>query len=442
MDQTASAASRRFSWIRTVIRTSAGAPKPATLPTTTGVINPADPAPGTIVPAVGYQAAGYLSKLAPDGQSLIFSTYVQGISAVNALALDSAGNIFIAGPTACAPQTPCTNPPLQIPGGTSPFQPALKGIGILKLNSTATSILAATYLGGSGQDTVGGIAVDSDGSVYVIGSTTSNDFPLLNPIKPSLGAAGQNGFVTKLNSTLTTLGYSTYIGQDGKQAATAIAVDSSKNAYVAGVDNISAFVLPFLVGNAFVTKLNPAGSTQLYSVEPSGLGTVAAVVLDAQQNAWIAAGGGASSPNLGTCNSLAPNAIAARINSSGALSYVACLGVTGNGPGLTTIGLDSAGNVYTSGFGRATFTNPIDGTVGGGSAFVAAFQPSSSTMLFSSNIDGPSLPPGIGVDSTGNIYIAGTAGNVQGPYSCRRFLFGMLCNRRLGRSLATRLAQR
>jgi len=393
-------------------------------PTTTGVINPTDPAPVTYP---GQQAAGYVSKLAPDGKSLVFSTYVQGISAVNALALDSAGNIFIAGPTACAPQGPCTpNQPLQIPNGISPYQPSTKGIGILKLNSTATSILAATYLGGSSQDTVGGIAVDSDGSLYIAGTTTSNDFPLLNPIKGSLGAAGQNGFVTKLNSTLTTLGYSTYIddGEDDYQIATAIAVDSSKDAFVVGAHNFRPLLLDPLTGQAFVTKLNPTGSALLYSVEPAGLGAVNTVAVDAQQNAWIGTLVNPPSPteqqisaNVGTCSTIQPIAAAVRLDNSGSLSFVACLAITeGSDPGVTALSLDAAGNVYTAGFAYDyVFTNAIDATLGY-SAFVAAFQPSSSKLIFSSNIDGPSPPVGIGVDSSGNIYVGGTAsvGDVAG----------------------------
>jgi beta-propeller repeat-containing protein/centrosomal CEP192-like protein len=376
-------------------------------PTTTGVINPSDPEP------TGYPAIGFVSKFTPDGQSLVFSTFVQGLSEVDAIALDSAGNIYLAGPTGVC--NSCNPAPIQFPNGTTPFDPSPKAIGILKLNSTATSIVAATYLGGSGVDTFAGIAVDSDGSVYVTGVTNSNDFPLLNPMTTSFGTNGKSAFVTKLNSTLSALAYSTFIPDYAMVTANAIAVDSLKNAYVAGTAYSGA-----------VVKLNPAGSSILYQANPSQIGSVNTIALDAQQNAWIGGmiGGGVVgqpplSANIGTCLIMENCAVAARLDNSGAVSFIACLGVLfGPQPGVTALSLDASGNVYAAGgaYSSALIQNPIETHQPAGNVFVSAFQPSPPNLLFSSWIDGLTVPtgppqttPGIGADSSGNIYVAGTA---------------------------------
>src|SRR5207247_10634580 len=91
----------------------------------------------------------------------------------------------------------------------------------------------STYLGGSGSDFVSGIAVDSGGNVYVIGDTSSLNFPTKNAYRST--AVGSNDvFVTKLNSTGTALVYSTYLGGNGNDYAGGIALDSSGNAYLTG----------------------------------------------------------------------------------------------------------------------------------------------------------------------------------------------------------------
>lgn len=190
--------------------------------------------PGVVGPNPG---ATFVSKIDPTGKTLVFSTYVPGLYEVNGLAVDTLGEIYVAGMT--CPM--CSSGPLYIPPGATPFQGTPRSLGIIKLNSTATKVLNATYLGGSGQDSLTGIALDlDDGSLYVTGITFSNDFPTKNPLQGSLGSSGQNAFVTKLDSSLSTLVYSTYLGQDSNSGAETgfgfrtIALDSSKNAYVIG----------------------------------------------------------------------------------------------------------------------------------------------------------------------------------------------------------------
>src|SRR5262249_26024233 len=125
----------------------------------------------------------------------------------------------------------------------------------------------STYLGGSGTDIGYSIAVDGVGNAYVTGQTTSTDFPTTNPMQPSNGG-GYDAFVTKLNSAGSVRLYSTYLGGSGTDFGNNIAVDSSGNAYVTGYTDSTNFPTtnPMQASNAgftdvFVTKLNSTGST-------------------------------------------------------------------------------------------------------------------------------------------------------------------------------------
>jgi hypothetical protein len=138
-------------------------------------------------------------------------------------------------------------------------------------------LVYSTYLGGSVSDSGSAIAVDSSGNAYVAGETSSSNFPTANPLQAQLRGVGvSNAFATKLNAAGSALVYSTYLGGSGGDAGYGIAVDSSGNAYVAGYTDSSDFptanpLQAHLRGtcsncrNAFVTKLNPAGSALVYS---------------------------------------------------------------------------------------------------------------------------------------------------------------------------------
>jgi hypothetical protein len=130
----------------------AGATAAADFPVTSGVVQATNTQNNRV---------GFLSKLDPTGQTLLFSTYLYGFGSVSSIALDVSGNIYVAG---IAPATPSgialQNPtPLPIPPGTTPYNAAARDMSIMKLNSTATAVLNATYFGGSGVGTVTGLAV-------------------------------------------------------------------------------------------------------------------------------------------------------------------------------------------------------------------------------------------------------------------------------------------
>jgi hypothetical protein len=141
------------------------------------------------------------------------------------------------------------------------------------------------------------IAVDSAGSVYVTGYTPSTKFPLASPLRNS-NAGSVDAFVTKLNPAGSTLVYSTYLGGSATDYGTAIAVDSSGNAYVTGavtsddfpvVNPIDSTLGSHAVGDAFVAKFNPAGSALVYSTYLGGAGEddPYALAIDAAGNVYI-----------------------------------------------------------------------------------------------------------------------------------------------------------
>lgn len=140
-------------------------------------------------------------------------------------------------------------------------------------------LVYGSYLGGSFYNYSTGIAVDSQGSAYLTGWTTSTNFPTQSPIYGSLGSASVEAFVTKFNASGTALIYSTYLGGSniGDQTSGAdITVDSEFNAYIGGTTDavdfpvtLGAFqticICSSYVTNGFLTKINAAGNGLAYS---------------------------------------------------------------------------------------------------------------------------------------------------------------------------------
>ena len=135
----------------------------------------------------------------------------------------------------------------------------------------------STYLGGNGVDRGFAIAVDGAGNAYVTGGANSTNFPTLNPFQAVFPGGPVDAFVTKLNAAGSALVYSTYLGGGGDDRGFDIAVDSSGNAYVTGQTDSGDFprIVPIQVLNrglsdAFVTKLNAAGNDLVYSTYLGG----------------------------------------------------------------------------------------------------------------------------------------------------------------------------
>jgi hypothetical protein len=382
---------------------------------------------------------GFLSKMDAQGH-LIFATYLFGMNTAAGVAVDpSTGDIVVAGQD----DNYSASTKLPIPNGTTPFNASPRVLSIVRLNSTATAVLNATYLGGTmpplgcgtggdavcGNDLVLGLALDSSGNVYVEGKTGSTDFPTTpNTIQPTIGSTQIGMFVTKLKPDLSALVYSTYLGQNsfilydgGKASGTnahGIAVDASGDAYITGAatsgfPTTSGALQPTCSTTcAFVAKLNPAGSALAYSsyfggnpnpTDGSVTLTVNAVAVDTSQDIFLA--GGLWDSGFPTLNPVATcttgssgnngNGFVTEINASGALAFSTCLGqfptpAVSDEPnaldGVSDLVLDSTGKIYVTGVGslQLPLQNPIQSGVAAdadpdSAAFVAIIDPTTST---------------------------------------------------------------
>src|SRR5205823_346630 len=187
---------------------------------------------------VGFQVAAYdPSRPLVIDPTLVYSTYLggSGDDVGLGIAVDAAGAAYVTGVTQSADFTAgCAAPCTVLNGTLSGFRNAF----VTKINAAGTALVYSTYLGGSGDDYGTGIAVDAAGAAYVTGWTASADFTAgcTAPCTVLDGTFGgvQDAFVTKINAAGTALVYSTYLGGSGDDAGSGIAVDAAGAAYVTG----------------------------------------------------------------------------------------------------------------------------------------------------------------------------------------------------------------
>lgn len=396
--------------------------------------------------------AAFVSKLDPTGKTLLFSTYVGGFWPpdrlfVLGLTVDASGDVYLAGQAGSG---------LPIPSGSQSFQSTLQGTegaGIIELNSSGTAVLAGTYLSGTAEDYIEGLAIDSSGDVYVSGIATSNDFPVKNAIQATLGSSGKSGFVTEFAPTLASLVYSTYIGANsqvtpnvvayiavGDQvpgAVSDLAVDSSGRVYVIGAATsgfpTTAGAYISSCGNSettcsFLAALAPGGSSFVYSTYVDA--GVQQVAVDNSGNAYVA--GATSSPfptasPVPSCSSIGTGAaffgdVLAEFDSAGALTFATCPVSNADVAGAPVLTLDQSGDAYVADNDAAqslTLQDPIDANPPASvRPFLSEFLAGSHTLAFSSYVAGPvSFPEmdygdqinALAVDPAGNVYLAGNS---------------------------------
>lgn len=275
-----------------------------------------------------------LTKLNSDGSELVFSTFIGGIGTDvgRAVSVDASGNVFLYMRTTSA----------NFPTTSGAFQTTYGGGGdvvVAKLNPLGSKLIYSTYLGGSGIETEGALAIDASGNAYVTGTTASLNFPTTpGAFQTKFGGAGDDAFVAKLNADGSALAYSTYLGGSGQaESGFGITVDSGGNAYVVGSTGSTdfptteeAFQRNYGGGNvdAFVAVLNAPGSALLFSSYAGGSGNDTAfdIALDAGGNVYVT--GFTRSLDFPTVNAVQP---AIGGNSDAFIMKIAAAGTTGMG---------------------------------------------------------------------------------------------------------------
>ena len=222
-------------------------------------------------PASGGGQDGFVARLSASGTSLLLSTYMGGSGGapgapeeVNAVGLGASGFLLFAGATSSR------NFPIVGTAVQSAYGGGLTDGFVGRINPANGIMNSSTYIGGSGDDSINGIASDVSTWIYVTGSTTSTDFPTLNPVQASYGG-GIDAFVCKFN--FNQMLFSTYLGGPGADSGNAIAIDAVTNIVVAGTSGGSGLPVVGSVGKpsgssltSFLTKLAVNFTLGLYNM--------------------------------------------------------------------------------------------------------------------------------------------------------------------------------
>jgi|SRR5579859_1579655 len=350
--------------------------------------------------------AGFVSKLSPDGSSLIFSTYLGGSleGSCNGIAVDSNGEAVVAGRTYS----------VDFPGANA-FQPSHspdnggEDAFVTKFSADGSSLIFSTYLGGNSNDMAQGITLDPSGNIYVGGITFSSNFPVTpGSYQSTYVPSTVNSFVSKF-SPAGAIVYSTYLA--GSQTY-GIAVSTLGNAFVTG---LAADVLPVTAGafqtvqgggsspDAFVTEFDNTGSSLVYSTYLGGnnIDGGNAIAVDSASNAYVT--GSTASLNFplqvpvqSTMYAGVPVAFVSEFNSAGSqLVFSTYLGGGAVGYGSqqgNAIAVDGSGNIYAAGSTLDPdfpVVNAFQPTLNGAeNAFVAKIlnQPSPDISLSSTTV--------------------------------------------------------
>ncbi|MBL7992118.1 MAG: VCBS repeat-containing protein, partial [Candidatus Kapabacteria bacterium] len=380
----------------------------------------------------------FVTKLNPTGTALVYSTYIGGTGDDRGrnIAVDGSGSVVVAGYTSGG--FPTTAGVYQTAFGGSTFDAF-----VTRLNAAGTALVYSTYIGGAGADQGFGITLDASGNAYAIGQA-SVGFPTTVGAYQTVVGGATDAFVTKLSPTGTAV-YSTFLGGTGAENSFAIAVDASGNAYITGnaaagfPTTVGAYQTAFGTGtrDAFVTKLNAAGSALVYSTYLGGTGDERGygIAVDASGNAHIAGYTTGSFPTTGgvfqtTFGGGARDGYVTKLDAAGsALLYSTYLGGAGSDECQGLV-LDASGNVVVAGLAGTGFPTTADQTAFGGGtsdAFVSRLNATGSFLDYSSYVGGTGNDIGYGVarDASNNVYIAGeTSGSFPTTAGVYQTTFG------------------
>lgn len=349
-----------------------------------------------------------------------FSTYLGGnaFDSAGDIKVDAQGNVFLAGSSRAA-VGPILDPFQQTAGFSQ------DGF-VIKFAPGGSRILYYAFVGGDFDDVVYALDIDQSGNAYIAGETQSLNFPVKQPLQPSMGGGFNDGFISKLSADGKNLVYSTYLGGSLGDYIEDIVVDSAGN-LVAGSMTFS-FDFPTTAGayqtrhsagaDGFVSKLSASGTTLMWStyLGGTGLDIVRGLALDGAGN--VVAGGSTSSRDFPVANGYRtePKAsfevFVAKLSSGGGnLLWSTYLG----GGVLHDLVVDRLGSVYASGTTQGQgfeAKSAAQSTYGGGQADLFALKLSGDgkQVLYSTFIGGEDLDfqnGGLAVDSSGCAYVTG-----------------------------------
>ncbi len=359
----------------------------------------------------------FVSKLTPTGNALAYSTYLGGDASDrgSGIAVDAAGAAYVTGDTFSTDFD-------TVAGIEGDSGDANGDAFISKLTPNGGDLAYSTYLGGGGSDIGSAIAVDSAGAAYVTGETQSTDFNTVGQIESDPGDGFADAFIAKL-TPVGTLAYSTYLGGNSFDTGSGIAVDSAGAAYVTGFTDSTDFnTVGQIEGDApltdaFVSKLNPAGSALAYSTYLGGNSFDRGLAIDVDGSGAAYITGQTDSTNFNTVNpievdSVGQDAFVSKLTPSGLdLAYSTYLG--GNAIDRAyAVAVDDAGAAFVTGETDSTdfdAAGQVEGDSTGTDVFVSKLAPAGSALAYSTYLGGDATERGrgIAVDAAGAAYITG-----------------------------------
>jgi hypothetical protein len=374
---------------------------------------------------------------------VIYSTYIggSGFDQAVGIAVDAQGNAYVAGFTNSA----------NFPTTTSGLQRTLGGdprvdddVFVLKLNPAGSTLVYSTYVGGSGFERASGITIDTDGNAYVAGFTDSTNFPTTTGAYQRTYAGGDqygggDAFVLKLDPIGSTLIYSTYIGKNTNDMATAITLDPQRNAYVTGYTDATDFPTSLGafqtknggIGDVFIVKLDQTGSTLLYSTLVGGSTDDYAMGITADDQGTVYVTGYTLSSDFPVTNGSFQetfkgvfDAFVLKLDQTGSnLLYSTFVGGSTYDKAYS-IAVDAEGIAYVTGSSNSvdfptTYGAFQSGKLGSTDAFLFKLDHNGSHLINSSYLGGRAWSEAyaIDLDDQGGAYLAGFTSSTNFPVS-------------------------
>ncbi len=374
----------------------------------------------------------FVSKLDSGLTSLLASTYLggSGWDRGYSLALDPSGNVYVTG------MTESTNFSTTSGAYGTSHNGGAYDVFVSKLDGGLTSMLASTYLGGSGWDWGYSLALDTSGNVYVTGMTESTNFSTTSgAYDTSFNGGWDDVFVSKLDGGLTSMLASTYLGGSGFDYGYSLALDTSGNVYVTGLTWSTDFPTTSgaydtsdnVYNDVFVSKLDGELTSMLASTYLGGSGTDYgySLALDTSGNVYVTGftestdfptTSGAYDTPYNVYNDVFVSKLDGGLTSLLASTY---LGGSGIDYGYS-LALDTSGNVYVTGLTESTDFPTTSGaydTSSNGSydVFVSKLDGGLTSLLASTYLGGSDVGYSLALDTSGNVYVTGKTASSDFP---------------------------